>query len=225
MKDGLAQALKRPGPLLLDFDGPVCSIFSEYTNAEVSAELHSVLLRLRVQLPAAVVNESDPLNILRWTDTLAMPAATHAVEDALRAAEVRAARTATPTPGARELLSACLSEGRPVAIVSNNSASAIESYISAHRLTKYFACIVGRKPYKPGHMKPNPQPVLEAVTALGAKAEACVLVGDSLSDIEAAHSAGVPVIGYANKPSKKDLFARAGTVAVVTSMTDISAHL
>jgi D-arabinose 1-dehydrogenase-like Zn-dependent alcohol dehydrogenase len=48
---------------------------------------------------------------------------------------------------------------------------------------------------------------------------------DSLSDITAAQAAGVPVIAYANKPSKKEQFAEAGADTVVTSMADAVAAL
>lgn len=72
-------------------------------------------------------------------------------------------------------------------------------------------------------MKPNPGPVLDAVRALGVAPGSCVLVGDSLSDIEAARAAGVAAIGFANRPWKVDAFATAD--AVVTTMGDIAEAL
>jgi phosphoglycolate phosphatase-like HAD superfamily hydrolase len=50
-----------------------------------------------------------------------------------------------------------------------------------------------------------------------------VLVGDSLTVIEAAHAAGVAAIGYANKTWKVDAFASADIV--VTSMSEITQAL
>jgi hypothetical protein len=70
-------------------------------------------------------------------------------------------------------------------------------------------------------MKPNPEPIINAVAALGLQPGTCVLIGDSLSDITAAQAAGVSVIAYANKPSKKEQFAEAGADTVVTSMVDV----
>ena len=46
----------------------------------------------------------------------------------------------------------------------------------------------------------------------------CVLVGDSLTDIQAARVANMPVIGYANKPGKAELFAAEKSSAIVTSV-------
>jgi HAD superfamily hydrolase (TIGR01549 family) len=176
-------------------------------------------------LPDATADESDPLQILRWTAGIALPAVTRAVEDALRAAELRAVRTAIPTPGARELLSVAQERGRPVAIVSNNSAPAIEAYLDDHKLSEYLTSIIGREPYMPDRMKPNPEPILSAADALGVRPATCVLIGDSLTDITAARAAGAPVIGYANKPSKKELFAEAGADAIVTTMDAIVTEL
>lgn len=210
---------------MLDFDGPICSIFSSYTSVEVSSELRAVLAASAAHLPDSVVNEWDPLEILRWAATLNSPALTRRVEDALRAAELRAVSTAAPTPGADDVLAVAKDSGRRVAIVSNNSAPAIEEYLNAHELSMYATHIVGREPYAPEKMKPNPYPVTSAVRALGAKPGMCILIGDSLSDITAAHAAGVPVIGYANKPLKNEQFTEAGADEVVTTMTQVAARL
>jgi beta-phosphoglucomutase-like phosphatase (HAD superfamily) len=72
-------------------------------------------------------------------------------------------------------------------------------------------------------MKPNPEPILKAAESLEAEPEDCVLIGDSLSDIEGAKAVGIPVIGYANKASKLESFSRAGANAVVTEMAAIAA--
>ncbi|WP_308201164.1 HAD family hydrolase [Paractinoplanes maris] len=72
-------------------------------------------------------------------------------------------------------------------------------------------------------MKPNPAPVLKAVHALGAEAAACVLVGNSLSDIEAVRAAGTAAIGYANKRWEVNAFDSADIV--VTSMGEIAEAL
>ncbi|MEU8045890.1 HAD-IA family hydrolase [Micromonospora echinofusca] len=71
----------------------------------------------------------------------------------------------------------------------------------------------------PERMKPDPFPVLAAGRELGAEPAECVLVGDSVSDIEAAHAAGVAAIGYANKPGKRERFDAAD--AVIDSMAEL----
>lgn len=221
----LAQVLDGQGPLLVDFDGPVCSIFAIYRAEIIASELRHLLVELGAAVPSAIERETDPLEVLRWTATLLKPTLTRAAEDALCLAELRAAVTAAPTPYAREVLSAAHKEGRKVAIVSNNSAAAINAYFDAHHLSGFVTTVVGREPYNPSKMKPDPWPILTALCALDSKPDCSVLIGDSLTDIAAARRAGVAVVGYANKPHKLEPFIQSGADAVVTSMADIAAVL
>jgi beta-phosphoglucomutase-like phosphatase (HAD superfamily) len=82
--------------------------------------------------------------------------------------------------------------------------------------------VVGRAYAEPNRMKPNPEPIWQAVRAIGKPAMRCVLVGDSLSDIDGAHAAGVRVIGYANRHAKVEVFGTAGADVVLTSMADVA---
>lgn len=81
----------------------------------------------------------------------------------------------------------------------------------------------GRAYAAPSKMKPSPEPILAAARALGVDPAVCMLVGDSLSDIEGARAAGVRVIAYANRPAKVDALKAAD--AVVTTMGDIALPL
>lgn len=112
-----------------------------------------------------------------------------------------------------------------MAIVSNNSAPAVNAYLAIHGLTGYVHVVVGRAYAAPVRMKPDPAPVLDAVAQLGVEAVGCVLVGDSASDVHAAHAVGVPCIGYANRPHKQRLLAEAGAEAVVHTLGELTAAL
>ena len=211
------------GPLLLDFDGPVCSIFAGYPAPRVAAELIMLLDTEAVTMPPEVRGEGDPLAVLRWVGETCSHDLTVLVEEALSAAELHAVRQAVPTPFGREVILGAYARGLPIAVVSNNAAAAIEAYLAAHDLAAYVGPIIGRAYADPRRMKPDPGPVLDAVRALGADPSSCVLVGDSLSDIEAAHAAGVASIGYANRPWKVDAFTMADII--VTSMENIAEAL
>jgi beta-phosphoglucomutase-like phosphatase (HAD superfamily) len=211
------------GPLLLDFDGPICSIFAGYSAPRVAAELVALLHIEGVAVTPEVRSEGDPLAVLRWVGETCSHNTTAAVEEALCAAELHAAGVAAPTPFGREVIVGAHTQGVPVAVVSNNSAVAIEAYLMTHDLAAYVKLIIGRAYADPRRMKPDPGPVLDAVRALGATPGSCVLVGDSLSDIQAARAAGVAAIGYANRPWKVDAFAAADIV--ITSMGDIAEAL
>jgi HAD superfamily hydrolase (TIGR01509 family) len=221
----LARLLAEIDAILLDFDGPVCSIFAGYPAPKVAAELVDVLRRQGVAVPSGLVTEPDPLEVLRWAGRTGDHACTRAVEDALCAAERCAADSAAPTPYGREVIVAARQAGLPVAVVSNNSAEAVTAYLSAHRLTPHVLLVVGRAYADPKQMKPNPEPIRYAVRALGLRPERTVLVGDSLSDIEGGCAAGVRVIGFANRPSKNEAFQQAGADCIIGSMKTIASVL
>ncbi|MEV4762551.1 HAD family phosphatase [Micromonospora chokoriensis] len=222
MSADLGRLFGEVGAVLLDFDGPVCSIFAGYPAPKIAAELVNVLRRRGVDIPPELAGESDPLEVLRWTGSTRDTGATRAIEDALCAAELRAAVTAEPTPYGREVIVAARQTGRPVAVVSNNSAGAVAEYLAMHRLAEHVSPLVGRAYARPDSMKPNPEPILQAVQVLGVAAGNCVLVGDSLSDIEGARAAGVRAIAYANRVEKFERFLAARADAVVSSMGEIA---
>ena len=74
-------------------------------------------------------------------------------------------------------------------------------------------------------MKPSPYRVREAVGLLDAQPAECAFVGDSPTDVLAGHLAGVPVIGYANKPAKTGALAHVQAAAVATSLAEITTAL
>ncbi|MGC4855903.1 HAD family hydrolase [Micromonospora sp. DT4] len=222
MSADLGRLLGGVGAVLLDFDGPVCSIFAGYPAPQVAAELVDVLRRHGVDVPPDLASEPDPLEVLRRAGAAGDDYVTRAVEDALCAAERRAVETAEPTPYGREVIGAARQAGMSVAVVSNNSAGSVTAYLAAHRLAEYVSPIIGRAYADPDRMKPSPEPILQAISAIGQPASRCVLIGDSLSDIEAARAAGVPVIGFANRPHKGEAFWAAGADAVIVSMNTLA---
>lgn len=208
------------GPLLMDFDGPVCAVLAGYPAPLVASGLVTLMTALDVAVPAEISAEQDPIAVLRWAGDRCSPKVVAAVEDALREAELRAVGTATSTPFGHELIVNAVAYGLQVAVVSNNSAPAVNAYLAAHGLAPYVAPVVGRAYAEPAQMKPAPGPILEATRSLSALPADCTLIGDSLTDIEAARAAGVRVVGFANHPWKVDAFSTAD--AVVTSMRELA---
>lgn len=221
----LVRVLSHTGPVLLDFDGPVCAVFARHRASDVAAELRSVLSGFGVNLPDTVRCERDPLAVLNQTAGLGWQEPMLAVERTLRAAELRAVQGAVPTPYAREVIVAARQAERQVTIVSNNSEAAILAYLHRHRLTKHINVVAGRLPGEPERMKPNPDSILRAARALGVESSTCLLIGDSRADVRAAQTAGVPIVGFANKPHKLEMFREAQVDAVVTSMAEIALAL
>jgi phosphoglycolate phosphatase len=135
---------------------------------------------------------------------------------------VKAADTAEATPGARAFLAACRSTGRTVAVVSNNSAAAVRRFLERAGWTDLVRLVEGRDPSEPGLMKPHPHVLLRTLRDLGEPAESAVVVGDSITDIEAGLAADIWTIGYANRPGKDEAMREVGADAVLSSMADLA---
>ncbi|MEV7020917.1 HAD-IA family hydrolase [Kitasatospora sp. NPDC093558] len=217
----LADVLRPVKHILLDFDGPVCSVFAGLPAPEVARRLREGLLAAGEQLPAGTEEESDPLALLRLISD-ARPDLTASTDAALAAMETEAVRAARPTPGGESVLRAAARSGRLVSVVSNNAGAAIEAYFAEHGLSDCVAGVFGRVPGDPSSMKPNPRLLLEAMEAAGTGPEHCIFVGDAARDVEAGEAAGVPTIGYANKPGKDVKLAAVGAIVIVNSMEHIA---
>jgi phosphoglycolate phosphatase len=215
---GVGDFFGHAGALLLDFDGPVCSVFAGLPALAVAAQLRAVLAQGGHELPAAVTAVADPFDVLAYATTLGGDEA-RCVEAAFAAREVDAIATARPTPGAHDLMAAWHATGRPLTIVSNNSAQAINAYLDRHNLHHLVTTVAARTgPATP--LKPDPHLVRQALEALSAAPHLAVLIGDSTTDITAATTAGTRSIGYANKPGKHQALTAAGATTVVTTLTD-----
>jgi phosphoglycolate phosphatase len=217
--DELAELLAGTRFLLLDFDGPTCAIFAGRPAQTVVRELLDVLAAEHTPVPARLADAKDPFDVLRYAGTISTDLA-HRVEAQLRTNEVEATRTATATPHATEVIDAWRSTGRPVAIVSNNSAAAVATYLSDHAITVDH--VAARTSADPALLKPSPHLITQATRALDAQPAACALVGDSPSDVAAARHAGVASVGYANKPGKHHTLADAGADVVIDDLQAIA---
>lgn len=221
---GLGELLTRTRHVLLDFDGPLCSVFAGITATTVASRLTKILTGAALTPPTDLTHTHDPFEVLRYALLHAPELATQ-IEAAFRAEEVAAVATATPTPGAAQTIQACHDTGRTVAIVSNNSHDAVHAYLTTHQLADQIDYISARTPADTARLKPHPHLVTQATHALHAQPSTCVLIGDSLTDIHAAHTAGVPAIGYANKTSKPAHFTNTTAAAVITRMIDLATAL
>jgi HAD superfamily hydrolase (TIGR01549 family) len=183
---------------LIDFDGPICSVFDGYPAAEAARELTAGAV------PPLADATNDPLEVLRNVPSDQV----EIVDRKLCDIELRAVETSKPNPEFPELLKVI--GDRPWAVVSNNSAGAVRAYLQRHHPEWASVSIFGRPYARPDLMKPNPHLLLEALKALSVSADVTQFIGDSVSDVEAGQRAGVHTIGYANKPGKADLLAEAG---------------
>ena len=218
----LAAIVTRTRYLLLDFDGPVCSIFAGLPAPTVADQLRKLFIA--EQLSDRVKNTPDPIEVFICAAEVSTELASR-VEAEMTDLEVAAAATAKPTPYVHEVLAGCRESGRTVAVVSNNSARAVNAYLDRQGLIDGIGLVVARTSHDPALLKPSPHLLEIAVQKLDANPAATALVGDSLTDIEAAHRAGIASIGYANKPGKRERMTELSAGAVIGSMADLALSL
>lgn len=93
--------------------------------------------------------------------------------------------------GAQALLARLRAVGCKVAIVTNKPFEHAQQLVA--QLALEHDVLLGGDSL--AHRKPHPQPLLHCLAHFSVRPEEAVMVGDSVSDFEAAHAAKVPVIG------------------------------
>ncbi|MEU7483550.1 HAD-IA family hydrolase [Streptomyces sp. NPDC042319] len=222
VNDGLSKTLARASAVLFDFDGPLCDVFAGMPAPKVADDLRRQAVAHAPSLKAKLTETDDPMEVMRLSYE-SLPQLGLQLESALTAAEIEAVAVAgAPTSGAVAALKAVESAGRRIAVVSNNSAESVRAFLVRHSLNSHVREVVGRAADRPDLMKPHPHSLLRAAELLEVGPSECVLIGDSLTDIQAAHLANGAAIGYANKPGKREAFTEAGAEAVTEHMESIA---
>ena len=207
--------------LFLDFDGPICSIFAGLKPETIAEHLRDIITAHDITLPADITATVDPFAVFTWAATISPDLAAE-VEKAMTNLEVAAVPTAEPTPGVHALITSCRESGRTLTVVSNNSERAVRTYLTRHALDGPISTVIARTSPDPSLLKPCPHLLQQAITATNGEPENCALIGDQLSDIEAARHAGTHSIGYANEPGKAESFASAKADAIISSLTSLT---
>jgi phosphoglycolate phosphatase len=217
----LVDILRHTRHVLLDFDGPVCSLFAGTATAPVAGLLRDVLAARDIGMPRAIEETRDWFAILSFAASAA-PEAGAQVEAELARVECAAVATAEPAEHLTDVLAACQNSNRSVAVVSNNSAQAVRQYLTRHNLDQQIPVVVARTGHDLARLKPSPHFIEAAAAGLAAAPADCTVVGDSPTDIRAARAAGSGAIGYAAAPGDTARLAGAGAGAVVSSLSDLA---
>jgi phosphoglycolate phosphatase-like HAD superfamily hydrolase len=226
----LAERVQQAENILWDFDIPICSLFSGFSAPETAQCMRDYLYE-RGLLQEEDYTDLDPLAIYR-RGMKNYKYKSHRLfylelEGNLRKYECYAATVAKFTPLAMEMFISLDATGRQQAIVTNNCPEAVDIYLRKWNLTQYFKAkdnktypfgyVFGRADADPKKLKPNPLFLNQAMDALRTEPEKCLMVGDSVSDFEAAKAAGVPFLGYTYTPDRAALLYQAGADIVINT--------
>lgn len=103
-------------------------------------------------------------------------------------------------PGIAELLEALEARGLRWGIVTNKAEHLARLLLGMLQVAPRAVCVIGGD--STPHIKPHPDPLLAACSAIGESPGACIYVGDDQRDIEAGRAAGMKVAavnwGYLN---------------------------
>ena len=117
--------------------------------------------------------------------------------------EGRIAQESRPYPGCLEALDALAAAGAALAVCTNKYSKGSELLLDALGMTARFAAVIG--PDRAPAAKPDARHIAAAVEAAGGTLDRAVMVGDSVTDFNAARATGVPVIlvpfGYSDIPA------------------------
>lgn len=210
--------------LLFDLDG---------TLVDTSADLLGALDDLRAELGLPGCSGKLPPSMAarggRGILALGFPDQPDAAErwlgDYLRCYAARIARLSRPYPGVVDMLDALAEAGLPIGLVTNKPIGLTWQLLDALGWRERFAVVVGGDSL--AQRKPAPDPILHACAELGVPAEASIMVGDDVRDIEAARAAGCAHAfavryGYIEDP---DALPAWGADAVFDDVTALQAGL
>ena len=95
-------------------------------------------------------------------------------------------------PGVKECLEQLKANGCKVAVVTNKPQRYIEPLLTQLGLMQWVDLAVGGDALP--ERKPSPEPLIHAMTTLGGTRGTTVMVGDSVTDVDAALAAGIPCV-------------------------------
>jgi len=114
-----------------------------------------------------------------------------AKEEILHRHEFEGAKRASMIEGADRLLKALSEEGRPMAIVTRNSAAVTQHTLRFLQIGHFFDIVISRED---GPHKPDPWAILEICRRWNFSVDEVVMVGDFELDIQSACNAGCPSV-------------------------------
>ncbi|MCS7127546.1 MAG: HAD family hydrolase [Thaumarchaeota archaeon] len=180
--------------LMLDLDGTVVEFPHEWI-ARAKDESVRRLREMGLRVPERV-DLTRPLSvILREVLELNGPGVEgevmRVIDTTFKRYELSAAERAVPRMWVREELGR-LNGSLKIAVATNNSREAALKTLEMAGVLKYVRCVVSRDDVM--SMKPDPHMLLRAIRLCGSTINGSLYVGDSVVDVLAARSIGIPVI-------------------------------
>jgi HAD superfamily hydrolase (TIGR01509 family) len=131
---------------------------------------------------------------------------------------ISAAKT-RPMPGVVEALDE-IGRGRKLAIATSRKADGAEHILRSLGLAHHVGAVVGLEDVT--CVKPDPEPVLRALSRIGVEPARAMMVGDTEDDVVAGLRAGTRSVGVTTGAFSAQQLSRAGAHHVVTGMKQLA---
>lgn len=106
--------------------------------------------------------------------------------------------------------------GLRLAVVTSAEYERTIEYLSYRNIDQYFEVVVAmRDGFRP---KPAPDMMLEALRQLDCAPEETVAIGDMITDVQAAHAAGIRCIGITHRFASRKELEMAGADEIIDSL-------
>ena len=213
MTEPAPSAPDTPGAVLFDVDGTLVDTvyqhvmawweaFAEGGHAVSGYDIHRAIGRGSEDLVASLLGQPDETVVEghtnRWGDVRERTTAFHQVP---------------------ELLRHCADRGLRVVLCTSGEGPDLDFFVKAIGGDDPVHAIVSSEDVE--HSKPSPEIVQKAVSAAGALAARCVMVGDTAYDMQAAVGAGVTAIGVLCGGISEAELRAAGAQAVYGNPADL----
>jgi len=214
--------LRRARHLLLDFDGPVCTLYADESARLAADRLRAILATHNAEIPAAVATTADPLAVLAHAAAIS-PELAEQAEAELTRYELSAAATAQPAGYSHDVIASAREGHRTITVVSTCSARAVSAYLDRASLDELADLVVGRTGDAPDSAAEQ-KLIGRALNAMRADPATCALVADSASLLASARANDVATIAYARTPAVRNLTS-AHAEATITNLADLVLRL
>ncbi|MBK1670844.1 phosphoglycolate phosphatase [Rhodovibrio sodomensis] len=221
-----ADRLDAPATLVIDLDGTLVDTVADLTRALNQLLAAQDLVRLPENTVRKLVGRGVG-RLVEWgleaaggrPDGRHLPELVQAFKDIYGRDPASRSR---PYDGVIETLDRWRAEGHTMAMCTNKPQAPSDLILRDLALAPYFAAVAGGDRF--AVRKPEAGHLTGTIELAGGDPARCVMIGDSITDLDAARAAGIPIVlvdyGYTAQPA-----ATLGADATVSSFTEIPALL
>lgn len=179
--------------VLFDLDGTLVDSLDDLTDAVNHARQEFAQPPLASSIVSTMIGKGALNLIQRALPDCSVPEINSALQLFLDYNAAHIADKSRLYPGVAEMLETLRNKGFRLAVVSNKNEAHSRMILESLGIRDRFENISGGDTFP--EIKPSPLPLLRVIEQLGVAAHECIMVGDSINDIQAGNLAGIVTVG------------------------------